>query len=154
MRTDAHAVGLLHASNQAEIQAGTVAQSRTQNADVRAFAAQMVRDHTQLDQQGSALATRLGLTPTLPDSTLPRMQTEAMTALGGTAGAATPDQGFDVAYMTGQVADHQRTLAIVDAAIAQAQNAELRTALQTEVRPAVAQHLQMAQQLLQKLGGR
>ena len=62
--------------------------------------------------------------------------------------------GFDLAYATGQVADHQRTLAIVDAAIAQAQNEQLRTALQTQVRPAVAMHLQMAQQLVQKLGGR
>jgi putative membrane protein len=137
MKTDAHAMGLLHALNQGEIQAGTVAQSRAQNADVKAFAEQMVRDHTQLDEKGSALATRLNISPMLPDSTLPNMQMEGLRALSDS-----------------RVAGHQRALAIVDAAIAQAQNAELRTALQTDVRPPVAQHLQMAQQLLQKLGGR
>jgi putative membrane protein len=151
-------MGLLHALNQGEIQAGTVAQSRAQNADVKAFAEQMVRDHTQLDEKGSALATRLNISPMLPDSTLPNMQMEGLRALsdssGAAASAATAGQSFDVAYMTSQVAGHQRALAIVDAAIAQAQNAELRTALQTDVRPPVAQHLQMAQQLLQKLGGR
>ena len=155
MKTDAHAMGLLHASNQGEIAAATAAQSRAQNADVKAFAEQMVRDHTQLDEQGSALATRLSLSPALPDSALPRMQVEEMSTLpGGATASATPDSSFDVAFMRSQVAGHQRTLAIVDAAIAQTQNAELKTALQTQVRPTVAQHLQTAQQLLQKLGGR
>ena len=148
MTTDAQAMGLLHAANTAEIQAGTLAQRRSQNADVRAFAERMVTEHTQLDQQGSALATQLGLSPMLPDSTLPRLQAEGARMLDSATTA------FDLAYVTGQVADHQRTLAIVDAAIAKAQNEQLRTALQTQVRPAVAMHLQMAQQLAQKLGGR
>jgi predicted outer membrane protein len=212
MHTDAHAMGLLHRSNQGEIDAGSFAQSRAQNADVRAFAAQMVRDHTQLDQQGNALAARLGLTPMLPDSALPNMQMREMRRLvavgtpsndvggggrvtgrnpapidtvgipGGTSGApmtranrgavaasaggamgtdaagkpvgAASDAtgaAFDLAYVRSQVFDHERTLAIIDAAIAQSQSADLRAALQTQVRPAVASHLEMAHQLMQKL---
>ena len=47
-----------------------------------------------------------------------------------------------------------RTLALVDAAIERAQNAELRAMLQTEVRPRVASHLDAARALQQRLGGR
>jgi predicted outer membrane protein len=57
-------------------------------------------------------------------------------------------------YIDGQVTDHARTLALVDAAIGRAQNAELRSALQTQVRPHVAEHLQVARQLQQRLGSR
>jgi putative membrane protein len=170
LRTDAHAMALLHESNQAEIQAGTLAQRQATDSDVRAFAAQMVSDHTALDAQGSALATRLAITPMLPDSALPRMAAQELTTLRGgppnvmpSAAPANPPRdttrgaanlGFDRAYIAQQVADHQRTLALVDAAIAQTQNAQLKTALQNDVRPKVATHLQMAQQLQQRLGTR
>jgi len=172
LQTDAHAMALLHHSNLAEIQAGNLAQQRAQDAEVKAFAQHMVTDHTALDQQGDALATRLNVSPMLPDSALPRAATQAMSTLSSTGGAAsgamtpstpTTDAAaaaagsgaeFDRAYITQQVADHQRTLALVDAAIERSQNAELKTALQTQVRPKVAEHLQHARQLQQKLGGR
>lgn len=220
MHGDAHAMGLLHRSNLAEIDAATLAERRAHDADVKAFAAQMARDHADLDRQGTALAARLNLVPTLPDSTLPNMAAEELHmlraterplrtgALGGpdrpigrnpapvdTAGipggvsgapmtradrgAVTASAGgsvgtdaagvplgakhdadeaaglrFDVNYVTSQVNDHERTLAIIDAAIAQTQSAELKTALQTQVRPVVASHLRMAQQIVAKLGTR
>lgn len=165
LQTDAHAMGLLHASNVAEIQAGTLAQQRARDADVRAFAARMVTEHTALDQQGDSLASRLGVTAALPDSALPQLATQAMTTLTAagdttTAAAAMPRDStaggasFDRAYVAQQVTDHQRTLALVDAAIARAQNADLRSALQSQIRPRVAAHLDEARQLQQRLGAR
>ena len=77
------------------------------------------------------------------DSTM-RSTMGAMGAGGGNA--------FDRAYIAQQVTAHARTLALVDAAIERGSQAELKTALQTQVRPSVAQHLQMAQQLQQRLG--
>jgi putative membrane protein len=148
LQTDAHAMALLHASNMAEIDAGNVAQKQARDSAVRMFAEHMVTEHTALDQQGTALATQLSVTPALPDSQLPQLSAQGMQSLN----AAATD--FDRAYVAQQVADHQRTLALVDAAIQKTQNEQLRTALQTQVRPKVAEHLQHAQQLQQRLGGR
>jgi hypothetical protein len=72
-----------------------------------------------------------------------------------TAGTTSPGAAdFDRTYITQQVAAHQRTLALVDAAIARGSNAAMRTMLQSDVRPAVASHLAMAQQIQQQLGTR
>jgi putative membrane protein len=208
MQTDANALALLHESNLAEVRAGERAQREARDPAVRAFAAQMVSDHNALDQQGMTLGQRLGIAPTLPDSTLPQLQERELQALptgtgasgsgattggvtGGTTGApvtrdssnapnptlpssgaptagTTPVTGdttsrapgamggmasdFDRAYVAQQVAAHARTLALVDAAVQRAQQAELRTMLESQVRPSVAAHLQTAQQLQQRLG--
>jgi putative membrane protein len=154
MLTDAHAVALLHESNLAEIQAGTLAQREARDSAVRAFATMMVNDHGALDQRASALAQQVGVTPALPDSQLPRLQATEAAALPTPGGAATGASPFDSAYVAQQVAAHTRTLALVDAAIGRAQAAELRTMLQTEVRPRVVAHLDAARQLQQRLGGR
>jgi len=142
-RSDAHIVGLLHESNVGEITAGNLAQQRAQNAATRDFAKQMVNEHTALDLRGSTL----GAAPALPDSALPQLQQQELTQLQQATGAA-----FDRAYLTQQVAAHQRTLALVDAAIPLAQDASVRTMLQNEVRPRVASHLQKAQDLLRQVG--
>lgn len=147
IRSDADIMGLLHESNLGEIQAGQLAQQRAVNAQVKAFATQMVTDHTALDQQGTALAQQLGITPTLPDSTLPRQQQAEMAVLTARTGAA-----FDQAYVAQQVVAHQRTLALVDASITLATRTQVRTMLQNQVRPAVVMHLQMAQQLQTTVG--
>ena len=203
MTTEAHAMALLHESNVGEIEAGRRAERQATDSGVRAFAARMVQEHTALDQQATALAQRLNVTPMLPDSALPQLQMRELQALPtGTAPSMMrtdstmmrrPDstamrtmtprtdstamrmdstmartdttmrhagmmQGgagsFDAAYVAQQVAAHARTLALVDAAIQRAQQAELRTALETQVRPKVAEHLRMAQELQTRIGGR
>jgi putative membrane protein len=146
--SDAQIVGLLHQSNLSEIAAGQLAQQRAQSADVKTFAQQMVTEHTQLDTRGSTLASQAGITPTLPDSTLPRGDAEAMTTLQGAGGGA----AFDRAYVAQQIGAHQRTLALVEASIGKAQNAQLKAMLQNEVRPKVAAHLQQAQTLQRTVG--
>ena len=146
-RSDANIVALLHESNVGEIQAGTAAQQRATNAAVRTFAQQMITEHTGLDQRGNALASQAGIAPVLPDSMLPRQHATELTALQSASGAA-----FDRAYMAQQVMGHQRTLSLVDASIPMASNAALRTMLQSEVRPRVADHLRHAQQLQTQVG--
>ena len=198
MTTEAHAMALLHEANVAEIEAGRRAERQATDAGVRAFAARMVQEHTTLDQEATALAQRLNVTPMLPDSALPQLQMRELQALptGAPMGPmARPDSAmrrpdstmmrpdstamrtdsamaradttmrhagmmhgaagsFDAAYVAHQVAAHARTLALVDAAIQRAQQAELKTALETQVRPKVAEHLRMAQELQTRLGGR
>ncbi len=160
LQTDAHALALLHEANVGEIEVSRRAQTQARDSAVRAYATTMVTEHGALDQQATALAQQAGITPALPDSQLPRLQSSELTALP-TPTAAEPagtpptgDAAFDKAYIDGQVAAHTRTLAIVDAAIGKAQDATLRTMLQDRVRPTVAAHLAAARQLQQRLGTR
>jgi putative membrane protein len=147
VHSDANIFALLHSSNMGEVTAGMLAQQRGTDSAVKAFASAMVTEHTTLDQQGNALAQQLGVTPALPDSTLPRIQRVEADSLRA-AGAS-----FDRVYISQQVVAHQRTLDLVDASIAMAQHAELKTALQSQVRPAVSQHLARAREIQSRVGG-
>jgi putative membrane protein len=145
--TDADIMGVLHQSNLNEINAGNLALSAASDAEVRSFGQMMVTDHTNLDQQGSALAASLGIVPVLRDTTLVRQGHQEMAKLSGKTGTT-----FDRQYITQQVQDHLQTLAIIDAALQVTTNTSLRTMLQNQVRPAVASHLQLAQSIQARIG--
>ena len=147
IQNDSHIMGVLHDANGGEIQAGQFAGQRGTDAEVKAFGGMMVVDHTTLDITGAALATRLGLMPTAPNTLLQSQQDREMSQLLQATGTS-----FDKSYIAQQVVAHTRTLAIVDAAIAEARQAEVRTLLQSEVRVRVAAHLARAQQLAARIG--
>jgi putative membrane protein len=147
IQTDAHIMGALHESNLGEIEAAQAAVQRATDTEVKAFAGMMVTDHTTLDAQGTALATQVGVAPALPTTTLSDQQDREMTQLSLVTGTT-----FDRNYIAQQVSAHTRTLAIVDAAITKAQQAALKTLLQSTVRPKVAAHLAMAQGIAARIG--
>jgi putative membrane protein len=146
--SDANIVALAHESNVGEIQAGQVAQAKASDAEVVAFADAMVTEHTTLDQEGTALAQQLAIAAALPDNNLPQLQATELAALNATAAGAT----FDRVYIAQQVAAHRRTLDLIDAGIDRAQRAELRAALSADVRPHVAEHLDMAEAIQSRIG--
>jgi putative membrane protein len=146
--SDANIVALLHEANLGEILAGTVAQQRALTTEVRSFAAMMVAMHSAADTAGQSLALRAGITPVLPDSTLPRIQQQELAALQTTPAGQT----FDRVYISQQIVAHRRTLALVDAAIARTQRAELRALLEGVVRPAIVAHLQAALGIQARIG--
>jgi putative membrane protein len=148
VRSDGNIMAVLHASNLGEITAGMLAQQRGTDSAVKAFGTMMVSEHSTLDQQGAALSRRILIAPVLPDSTLPRLiRSEGDTLRRAAVGAA-----FDRLYIAQQVVDHERTLALVDASIGIAQQADLKTMLQSQVRPAVVAHLARAEDILARLG--
>ena len=61
--TDAQIAHIVVTANQVDIDAGKLAESKGTNADVKAFAKQMVTDHAGVNQQAVALVTRLKVTP-------------------------------------------------------------------------------------------
>jgi putative membrane protein len=148
VRSDANIMGVMHTSNLGEITAGTVASTKAADAEVKAFATQMVNDHTTLDAQGNALAASLAITPVLPDNQLPTL----IAAESDTLNTTPAGNSFDRVYMASQVRDHVRTLALIDASILIAQDAQLRALLQNVARPSVAMHLQMAQTIQARIG--
>jgi putative membrane protein len=50
------------AGNQVDIAAGQFAESKASNAEVKAFARQMVTDHTGVNKQATALVTKVHVT--------------------------------------------------------------------------------------------
>ena len=146
-RSDADILGLMQEANRAELQAGQLALQISSNADVKSFATIMLAEHNAIEAELESLAAQLNITPTVPSDALQRLQDSE---IDGIAGLGAANFGFH--YMSLQVDVHQRTLALVDAFIAKAQQAALRTALQNDVRPHIVVHLAAAQDLKARLG--
>ena len=92
-----------------EIRAAKIAQKRSTNADVKAFAAMMIHDHTQSTANLKAAIKASGASVTLP-SDLPGDKKAKLDALTAAAPA-----DFDKAYMDSQVAVHQDALGVMQA---------------------------------------
>lgn len=131
-------------ANTIDIIAGRFALTRTRNAEVRAFANTMITDHTAVNGQASALATRLHVTPAdnAVSQSLMTGAAAAHRAQESLRGAA-----FDRAYMDREVAYHQAVLDAIDnVLIPTTENADLKKLL-VDVRPAIAAHLAHARRL-------
>ena len=147
--TDAEIAATVVAANDTDIENGKLALEKSTNADVKQFANEMIAAHTQLNQQGSALLTKLGVTPAdNPTSTSIKAGGESSRAtLKGLSGA-----DFDKAYVNAEVDLHQAVLDQLDnTLIPSAQNAELKTLLQ-QARPTISAHLDHAKSIKAKLG--
>ena len=137
-------------ANTIDAEMGELALARSENAQVRAFAETMIRDHRGVNQQAVALATRLQVTPV--DNEISRSlqsgAADARAQLEGLDGAA-----FDRAYMEREVSYHAAVLDALDQTlIPNTTNAELRSLLET-ARGAVAAHLEHARSLSAALAG-
>ena len=97
------------ATDMFEIQAAKIAGKRSTNADVKAFAAMMIHDHTQSTANLKAAIKASGASVTLP-SDLPGDKKAKLDALTAAAPA-----DFDKAYMDSQVAAHQDALGVMQA---------------------------------------
>jgi putative membrane protein len=138
-------------ANTIDIDAAKLAQSKTRNTDVKQFAATMIADHSAVNAQATALATKLGVTPKDNDvsQSLLKGASDARTTLEPLNGKA-----FDKAYIRREVSYHQAVLDALDKMlIPDASNAELKKLL-TDVRPAFVAHLEHAKQIQGALGGK
>jgi len=126
---DAQIAHIAYTAGQIDVAAGRQALQRSHNRQVRAFAQTMVRDHEAVNRQAVALVTRLHVTPAAnpTSAALSSAATATLRRLGTLRGAA-----FDRAYVDNEVAYH-RTVngALRDTLIPSAQNAELKSLLQS-----------------------
>jgi putative membrane protein len=145
---DAQIAHIATTANTIDIDLGNLARSKTQNPDIRAFAETMIADHGAVNQQAGDLAGKIGVAPS-EHATSQQMSQDALAVkqqLINKTGAE-----FDLGYISQEVAFHQKVLAALDSTlIPGAQNAELKTFLEG-IRPAIAAHLQRAQQIQQSL---
>ena len=146
--TDPQIAAIVVAANNVDIAAGELAKEKGTNAEVKAFAQQMITDHTAVNQQATDLVTKLGVTPE-------ENPTSQQLTQGGQAArdrlSALSGAEFDRAYIDNEVTYHQTVLDAIDQTlIPSSENAELKTLLEG-VRPAVAAHLEHARQIQTRL---
>ncbi|CAB3787876.1 hypothetical protein LMG28688_02569 [Paraburkholderia caffeinitolerans] len=142
--TDPQIAAIVVAANQADIDAGKLAESKTHSKDIQAFAQRMVADHTSVNQAAVNLVHKLGVTP--QDN-----PTSDSLKQGGKANIANLRslQGaqFDRAYIDHEVSYHEQVIDALDKTlIPSAQNADLK-ALLVKVRPAFVAHLDHAKRV-------
>lgn len=141
---DAQIAGIVVEANTVDINAGKLAKKTSRNKEVKAFAKQMVTDHTGVNKQAIALVKKLHVKP--EDS-----ETSKSLKDGGDANIAKlkglKGKDFDKAYLDNEVTYHQAVIDAVDKTlIPAAKNAELKDML-VKVRPAFVAHLEHAKQI-------
>jgi putative membrane protein len=132
-----------------DIKSARLALEKSKNKEVRAFAEDMVRDHTAVNDQALALVKKLNVTPQDNDTSkaLVKQAAEKEASLKKLNGAA-----FDKAYAENEVAYHKAVdAALQNTLIPSASNAELKELLSTGLK-IFEGHEQHAEHLVQSLG--
>ncbi len=125
--SDPQIAHIAYTAGQLDIAAAQQALERSRNAEVRAFAETMLRDHRAVNDQALALVRRLNVTPqdNPTSASLSTQAAEAQRRLAGLEGAA-----FDRAYAEREAAYHAAVnAALRDTLIPAAHNAELKSLL-------------------------
>lgn len=127
--TDPQIAHIAYTAGVLDIEAGKQALAKSKNKDVRAFAEDMVRDHSAVNDQALALVKKLNVTPADNDTSqaLTKQAAAKRAELAKLDGAA-----FDKAYVANEVAYHKTVNGALETLlIPSASNAELKSLLQT-----------------------
>jgi putative membrane protein len=127
--TDPQIAHIAYTAGQIDIEAAKQALAKTKNQEVRAFADDMVRDHTAVNKQALDLVNKLKVKPedNATSQALTKQAEAKRTELAKLDGAA-----FDKAYVDNEVAYHKAVdSALETQLIPSASNGELKSLLQT-----------------------
>jgi putative membrane protein len=130
--SDAEIAHIAYTAGAIDVAAGEAAMTRATNAEVKEFAAEMVRDHKAVNEKALALVKALHVEP--EDNATSQALTKAADAkaadLAKLSGAA-----YDKAYVENEVAFHKTVnAALKDTLIPDARNADLKALLETGLR--------------------
>jgi len=127
--TDPQIAHIAYTAGQLDIAAAKQALKKSKNKEVRAFANDMVRDHTAVNKQALALVKKLKVTP--EDNDTSRALTKQADAKRAEL-AKLKGKAFDKAYVDNEVAYHKTVdSALENTLIPSANNTELKSLLQT-----------------------
>ena len=127
--TDPQIAHIAYTAGQLDIEAAKQALSKSKNKDVRAFAEDMVRDHTAVNDKALALVKKLNVTPEDNGTSraLTKQAADKRAELSKLNGA-----DFDKAYAANEVAYHTTVNGALETTlIPSATNPELKSLLQT-----------------------
>ena len=145
---DAQIAQIVVTANTIDIGNGKIALQQSKTSSVDEFANLMIKDHTAVNTNATALVTRLGVKPEDSDTnkSLKTASDTEQAKLRGLKGA-----DFDRAYLENEVAYHKQVIGVIDdVLIPDAQNAELKKML-VDVKPAFQAHLEHAEHALAAL---
>ena len=146
--TDPQIAHIAYTAGQLDIEAAKQALDKSKNKDVRAFAEEMVRDHTAVNDQALALVKKLNVTP--EDNPTSQALTKQAEATHQKLASLSGEQ-FDKAYVDNEVTFHKAVnSALSTTLIPNAQNADLKSLLQTGLK-LFQEHQQHAEHLAQRL---
>jgi putative membrane protein len=145
-KTNAAILERIHQANLKEIAAGKIAEAKASSSEVRAYAAQLVNDHTSADQMVVATAQKTGAR--LRDSAADRRKTangkQAEQKLSSANGAQ-----FDRLFLQQTSADHKKLMSELKQARDDASDDDIE-ALIDKIMPILQQHQDLAQILMKK----
>ena len=146
--TDPQIAAIVVTANQVDIDAGKLATAKARAKEVKAFAEQMITDHTGVNKQATELVTKLKMKPE-------ENETSKSIKQGGDDNLAKLEKlkgaEFDRAYVDHEVTYHQIVIDALDKTLApNAKNEELKQLL-IKVRPAFVAHLEHAKSIQAKL---
>ncbi len=124
-----------------EIKTSQLALQKSNSADVKQYAQQMIDDHTKLMEQMKPVAAEAGVTP--PTDLQSKLHKTEYKQLQGLTGDA-----FDQAYIKDQLMDHQQTEQAFKTEESSGQLADEKSAA-TQGQPTIDDHLQKIQQIAQ-----
>jgi len=146
--TDPQIAAIVVTANQVDIDAGKLATTKAHDKEVKAFAQQMITDHTGVNKQATELVTKLKVTPEENDTSRRIKQggDDNLAKLKTLKGV-----DFDRAYIDHEVTYHQTVIDALDKTLVpNAKNEELK-ALLIKVRPAFVAHLEHAKSIQAKM---
>lgn len=135
-------------ANGGEIAQAELAHTHSHDGRVLKLAAQMLRDHTEAENKGDALAHKEALSPE-PSPASVKLETDASNAtnaLRQQAGAQ-----FDKSYLDVQVREHQAVLDLLASTLIPSSTDSDLTAYLHDVKATVAEHLDHARALQREL---
>jgi putative membrane protein len=145
---DAQIAQIVLTADTVDVDYGKLAVKKTKNAEVKAFAETMIRDHTAVNEKAAALAKKISLTPEASE-TSKSLETNGhaeMAKLKKLHGAE-----FDKAYVDNEVSYHEAVIGVLDKTlIPNAKNADLKALLESG-KPIFESHLEHAKQLQKSL---
>ena len=146
--TDPQIAHIAYTAGVIDVAAGKQALAKSHNKTVRAFAEEMVRDHTAVNDKALALVKKLGVKP--EDNPTSRSLSAAAKQKHADL-AKLSGKAFDVAYAQNEVAYHKTVNGALESTlIPGAQNAELKSLLQTGLK-LFQEHEQHAEHLVTAL---
>ena len=143
--TDAQILAFAATANSGEIKEAKLAQHKATNPAVKKFAALMIADHTKMQADGKALATKLAITPDTSKSDVSDLAKAGSKDIKDLSNKKV-GKDWDEDYMEMQVDTHQKVLDKLNDASMSAKAPELKSAL-TEAIAKVQDHLTQAKQI-------
>ena len=127
----------------AEVEFGELAEQKGQSHAVKDFARRMIEDHGKANERLIGLAKEDGIA-------VPHELDAEHKAMRARLVESPPGAEFDLAYVRGQVVDHQKAVQLLEYEIGSGQDVELKS-FAAEILPIVLQHLRTAQDLQAEL---